>query len=137
MNYSEWTKTPYAKTKAKKTDQDLGRLFDKYEIDQYSFARGKLDGRPAYQVRFVMNGKPYRIKLDVLDCPDAEDSDLIDQVKRVVLHQLKSMLEVANVFFTPEEILFAFLEITEGETLFEMAKGKLNSPKEVKGFLNA
>lgn len=142
MKKTEWMKTPYAGTQAQNTEKDFSRLFEKYKIEQYQYSRGVVDGRPAFQVRFVLNDKPYRFKLETLIVEDVADEKLISQLKRVLFFQLKSLLETATVFMTPEELLFSFLELPKG-TVYELAEkhmgkfGTISNEKGVVGFLTS
>lgn len=139
MRKSDWLKTPYANTQAKNTEKDFSRLFEKYGIDQYQYSRGVINGKPAFQIRFVLNDKPYRFKLETLDAPDLTDEKLISQLKRVLYFQLKSLFEISTVFLTPEEVLFSFLELKEG-TVYEIAKKNMASIEaggDIAGFLTS
>ena len=140
MRKSDWLKTPYANTQAQNSEKDLSRLFEKYAIEQYQFSRGIINGRPGFMVRFVMNDKPYRFKLESLDVEDVTDEKLISQLKRVLYFQLKSLFETSTVFLTPEEVLFSFLELPKG-TVYEILQKHTRqlesgaSGREVAGFL--
>lgn len=140
MRKSEWMRTPYAGTQAQNTEKDFSRLFEKYSIEQYQYSRGLVNGRPAFQVRFVLNDKPYRFKLEALDVDDIADEKLISQLKRVLYFQLKSLLETATVFLTPEELLFSFLELKDG-TVYEMAEKNMAKIEagsgDISGFLTS
>lgn len=142
MKKSEWLKTPYANTQAQNTEKDFSRLFEKYGISQYQYSRGEINSRPAFMVRFVLNDKPYRFKLEALDVPDVPDEKLISQLKRVLYFQLKSLLETSTVFLTPEELLFSFLELPKG-TVFELASEHMEQIQagakgnEIAGFLGS
>jgi len=121
MRKSEWLKTPYANTQASNTEKDFSRLFEKYGIEQYQHSRGVIDDRPAFMVRFVLNEKPYRFKLEALDVEGVPNEKLVSQLKRVLYFQLKSLLETSTLFMTPEELLFSFLELKDG-TVYEIAE---------------
>ena len=142
MKKSEWLKTPYANTQAQNTEKNFSRLFEKYEITQYQYSRGVIDGVAAFQVRFVINDKPYKFKLGVLDVLDVSDEKLIEQLKRVLYFQLKSILETSTIFLTPEELLFSFLELPKG-TVYELASKHMDkieggaSGSEIAGFLGS
>ena len=139
MRRSDWLKTPYANTQAQNTEKDLSRLFDKYGIEQYQYSRGVIEGKPAFQVRFVLNERPYRFKLETLDVPDVPDEKLIAQLKRVLYFQLKSLLETSTVFLTPEELFFSFLEL-KGGTVYEIAEknmAQIEASGDVAGFLTS
>jgi len=139
MRKSDWLKTPYANTQAHNTEKDFSRLFEKYGVEQYQYSRGVVDGRPAFQVRFVINERPYRFKLKTLEVPDVPDEKLISQLKRVLYFQLKSILETSTIFLTPEELLFSFLELKDG-TVYEIAKknmAKIEAGADVAGFLTS
>lgn len=125
LSRGEWRKTPYNDTTAD-TDRALARLLSKYEIEEYQWAQGKLNDRPAVSLRFILRGKPYKIQLSTLDA-DADRDELVAQVKRAIYYSLKSMLEFSSVFIAPEQALFAFLEIQEGVTLYELAAPRLSS----------
>lgn len=139
MRKSDWLKTPYANTQAQNTEKDFSRLFEKYGIEQYQYSRGVVEGRPAFQVRFVINERPYRFKLKTLEVPDVPDEKLISQLKRVLYFQLKSILETSTIFLTPEELLFSFLELKDG-TVYEIAEknmAKIEAGADVAGFLTS
>jgi membrane protein implicated in regulation of membrane protease activity len=111
LSRSEWSKTPYARSEAKNPDAAIQSLLAKYGIADIQWTQGRgPEGRRAVMLRFVMKEKPYRIMVESLDAEASEDERLI-QVKRVIYFYLKSTLEVANNFITPEEALFAFLEL--------------------------
>jgi len=140
MKKSEWLKTPYANTQTQNTEKNFSRLFEKYEIGQYQYSRGVINGNVAFMVRFVINEKPYRFKLEVLDVPDVPDEKLIAQLKRVLYFQLKSILETSTIFLAPEELLFSFLELPKG-TVYELASKHMDKIQggvkgsEIAGFL--
>lgn len=142
MKKTEWMKTPYAGTQAQNTEKDFSRLFEKYGIEQYQYSRGVVNGRPAFQVRFVLNDKPYRFKLETLEVEGVADEKLISQLKRVLYFQLKSLFETATVFMTPEELMFSFLELPKG-TVYELAEkhmdklGAIANEDGVVGFLTS
>jgi len=142
MKKTEWLRTPYANTSAKNTEKSFSLLFEKYGIEQYQYSRGVIDGNAAFQVRFVINDKPYRFKLEVLDVPDVPVEKLIEQLKRVLFFQLKSILETSTIFLTPEELLFSFLELPKG-TVYEIASKHMDEIQiatkgsEVAGFLTS
>lgn len=142
MNKSEWLRTPYANTTAQNTEKNFSSLFEKYEIEQYQYSRGVINGHVAFMVRFVINDKPYRFKLEILDVPEVSDEKLIDQLKRVLYFQLKSILETSTIFLTPEELLFSFLELPKG-TVYELASKHMDKIQggakgsEIVGFLNS
>jgi hypothetical protein len=71
-----------------------------------------------------MNGRAYRIALETLDA-DATPEELTVQVKRVTYYYLKSVLEMSNIFISVEEALFAFMELPDGATTFEVAGPRL------------
>lgn len=140
MKKAEWMRTPYAGTQAQNTEKDFSRLFEKYGIEQYQYSRGVVNGRPAFQVRFVLNDKPYRFKLETLVVDDVSSEKLVSQLKRVLYFQLKSLLETATVFLTPEELLFSFLELKRG-TVYEIAEKNMAqieaSSGDIAGFLTS
>jgi len=76
-------------------------------------------------LRFVLRDKTYRIGLETLDVADVKEHELLLQIKRAVYYFVKSQLEIATVFWTPEEALFAFLELPQGGTLYEIAKPQM------------
>jgi hypothetical protein len=121
LSRSEWSKTPYARSEAKNPDAAIQSLLAKYGIADIQWTQGRgPEGRRAVMLRFVMKEKPYRIMVESLDAEASEDERLI-QVKRVIYFYLKSTLEVANNFITPEEALFAFLELPAGQTAYAAA----------------
>jgi hypothetical protein len=121
LSRTEWAKTPYARSEAKNPDASITSLLAKYGIEDHQFAQGKgANGRRAVLLRFVMNGRAYRIALETLDA-DATPEELTVQVKRVTYYYLKSVLEMSNIFISVEEALFAFMELPDGATTFEVA----------------
>ena len=124
MSRSEWAKTPYAGSTAQDADGAIQRLLAKYGVRDVMTAQFTGEGgRPGYGIRFVLNGKCYRIALETLDA-QAGDEELRVQVKRAIFFFLKSALELANVFVPPEQVLFAFLELPAAgnATMYEGAK---------------
>jgi len=138
MNRTEWKRTPYAATEAKNSERDLSRLFEKYGVQQYSFSRGLTEDGPAYQVRFVLNEKPYKMLLVGLVAEKVEDEEKIAQIQRVLYYQIKSLFELATVFLSVDQVFFTFLELPEGKTVYEVARPRLErmSVAEVLGFLS-
>ena len=138
MNRTEWKRTPYAATEAKNSERNLSRLFEKYGVEQYSFSRGLTEEGPAYQVRFVLKDKPYKMLLVGLDADKVADEEKIAQIQRVLYYQIKSLFEMATVFLSIEQVFFTFLELPEGKTVYETARPRLErmSVAEVLGFLS-
>ncbi len=130
MKEREWQDTPYANTDAKDTDKNIDWLMEKYGVQerQWTQTRGP-NGRPAFMLRFNLRDRTYRIALEVLDAPQVEMSKRIKQIKRVIYWTLKNALETTQVFFTPEEALFAFLELPDGPTLYEAGLPHVNKLK--------
>lgn len=127
LTRTEWRKTPYAGTEAKDADGALTRLLEKYrvrDIATIAFSSGA-HGRPGWGVRFVLDGKCYRVSLETLHVYPGQvsEAELKVQVKRAVFHFLKSALEMATVFMPVEQVLFAFLELpgAGGATAYEAA----------------
>lgn len=137
MNRTEWKRTPYAMTEAKNSERDLSKMFEKYGVTQYSFARGISNDGPAYQVRFVLNEKPYKMMLEGLGADNVKEEEKIAQIQRVLYYQIKSMFELSTVFLTAEQVFFSFLELPEGRTVYEVAFPKMEqiSGGDLKGFL--
>lgn len=125
MSRTEWSRTPYAKSDVKDPDRSVTSMLAKYAIEEHQFAQGKgAHGRRAVLLRFVMNKRGYRIALETLDA-DATPDELVVQIKRVIFHYLKSVLEMSSVFISVEESLFAFLELPDGSTAYEVAGPRL------------
>lgn len=122
MNYPDWLKTPYAKSKAAMTEQGFEALLNKYNVQerQWTQARGP-NGRPAITIRFNLNHKTYQIQIETLDVPKAQAPELLLQAKRTIFWSLKSMLEISVLFGSFERVAFAFLETNDGVTMFEAA----------------
>lgn len=110
MSRSEWVKTPYAKSTARDPDGAILALLAKYKIITVQTTHGKgINGRPAFQLRFMMNDRAYCITREVLDA-DAHPDELMRQMKRGVYHRLKVTLEETTLF-PAEEVLFPYLEL--------------------------
>jgi hypothetical protein len=121
LSRSEWTRTPYAKSQAANPDAAIQSLLAKYGVRDIQWtADNGPNGRRAFQLRFVLKSKGYKIMLESLDAEASED-ELNRQIKRAIFFYPKSVLEVANVFITPEEALFAFLELPQGQTMYSGA----------------
>jgi len=107
-------------------------------VEQYSFSRGLTPEGPAYQVRFVLNEKPYKMLLVGLDADKVEDEEKIAQIQRVLYYQIKSLFELATIFLTVDQVFFTFLELPEGQTVYEVARPRLErmNVAEVLGFLS-
>lgn len=120
MTRSEWLKTPYAGTEAKDPDRAIQQLLDKYGVRdiQWTIGTGP-EGRRAAMLRFILDGKGYRLMLETLEA-DAKEIELLRQVKRAIFYTLKAALESAR-FFGPEKTLFAFLELPNGQTMHDAA----------------
>lgn len=132
MTRSEWSrKTPYANSEAQNPDGAIQALLAKYGVVQTQWTTGiGLQGRPAIELRFVLKGKGYRMALETLEA-EVPPASLLLQVKRALFYYLKSVLEVSTLFFSSEELLFAFLELPGGRTMFESAEphlAKLHTP---------
>jgi len=120
-----WLATPYAGSKAARTEDSVGTLLEKYMVQEFSWAQGRgQNNRPAVCFRFILKGKAYRILIETL-LAYASSDELMTQAKRVIYHYLKSALEMASVFMPLESTLFAFLELPNGETMFECAAPRL------------
>lgn len=126
MSRGEWNKTPYANTSASDPDHAIRALLGKYDVFNIQMTECLVYGkRPAVLLRFELKGKTYRVPVITLEA-DVERDRLVRQAKRAVYFILKSTLEAAEVFFTPEEVLFAFLEVRaatgEETTCYEAAR---------------
>ena len=124
LTSAEWRKTPYAQSNARDPDGAVCKLLEKYGVGEIVTAKYRdqhKHNRLAWGVRFILNGKGYRVSLETLDVPDVPEDKLLAQVKRAVYYLLKSCLEVTGVFMSPEQTLFAFLEPPgmNGLTMFE------------------
>lgn len=122
LSRSAWRKTPYAASSAQNPDAAIHALLGKYGVTEVQWTVGTGEhGRPACMLRFILGGKGYRIMLEALDA-DAGADERLKQIKRAIFHYLKSTLEISQVFFTPEEALFAFLELPHGQTMIDAAR---------------
>jgi hypothetical protein len=121
----EWLRLPYAKSAAKDADGAIVALLLKYKTEYRALESGSIDGRPVFQVRFTLRGKAYRVRLLGLLTAGVSEEELLLQAKRAVYHHLKTALEQAEVFFSPEETLFAFRELPTQQTIFEAASPHL------------
>jgi hypothetical protein len=126
MSRSEWRKTPYAASDARDPDKSIRDLLRKYAVaDIQSTETTGPQGRPAFQVRFILRGKTYCVPVETLEA-DAGPDELLKQAKRAVYHMLKAMLEAAEVFWPAEQALFAFLEVPGGRgILYDAARPAL------------
>lgn len=126
MKRGEWLKTPYAGSTAERTDEATQRLFARYGIDEYQWTqcRGP-NGRPAISIRFRLEDRTYRMGIETLDVEGAQPEELLTQVRRALFYFLKSTLEMQSVFFTADQVLFAFLELPDGPTVYEAAAPRL------------
>lgn len=121
MLRSDWNKTPYAGSTAANADTAVTSLLEKYGVKEYQWTRGLgPNGRSAVMLRWNHKGKTYRIMIETL-WADAPADDLIRQAYRAMFYYLKSTLEMAGVFFPLDTSLFAFLELPNGSTMYEMA----------------
>lgn len=129
MKRSEWAKTPYAGTVAKQTEENIARLLARYGIEEYQTTQQRgPNGRPAFVLRFMFKERMYRVPVETLDVKDVPSDALLNQAKRAVYHFLKCSLEMQTVFFTPEQALFAFVELPGSEcTMYEAAAPKLET----------
>lgn len=134
LSKTDWRKTPYAKSEAANPEGSIQSLLAKYRVKniQMTHCVGE-HGRPAFIVRFQLSDKTYRIGLEVLDAV-AEERERLVQAKRAVYHYIKSQLEIATVFWTTEEALFAFLELPGGDTVFEATRPHLEKMQSLKDF---
>jgi len=130
LSRSQWSKTPYAKTKAGNTDASISVLLRKYGVVNHQWTQGAgPNRRAAVLFRFEFSEKRYRIKVETL-CADASQDELIMQAKRAVYYYLKSTLEMVSVFWPLEKAMFAFLELPhEGVTMYEAAEPHLKQMK--------
>ncbi|HSR54075.1 MAG TPA: hypothetical protein VLV83_24870 [Acidobacteriota bacterium] len=121
LTRSEWTRTPYAKTTAANTHGDVKRLLAKYEITDWQWTSGQMNGRQAVQLRFAYQGAPYTITARVLDA-DASDEELLRQVERAVFHYLKSLVEISGPFFPLSQVLATHLQLEDGQTVGQLVE---------------
>lgn len=127
LTRSEWLKTPYAASEAKDPDKAIRDLLVKRRVvDIQTTETTGPNGRPAYQIRFRLEGKVYRIGMEVLDASNVTAHELTRQAKRAVFFLLKSALEFATVFAPLEQVLFAYLESNAGPTMYEHARPQLD-----------
>lgn len=126
MSRQEWAKTPYAKTDARDPDGAILSLLAKYRITTTQLTHGiGPNGRPAFSVRFMLDGRAYTILRETLHA-DAPPDQLMKQVKRAIYYRLKVTLEDAAIF-PPEEALFPYLELPAagGATVYVTAQPAL------------
>lgn len=127
MYRAEWLKTPYAKSEAKDPDKAIRDVLVKRKVvDIQTTETTGPNGRPAYSVRFRLEGKVYRVGMEVMDAKGVGGDELLKQAKRAVYHLLKSVLEFATVFAPVEQVLFAYLESAAGPTMYEIARPQLD-----------
>lgn len=126
MTVREWGKTPYSRSSARGPEESAQRLLEKYGVEdsQWTQCRGP-NGRKAVMVRFNLKGHTYRVAIESLNCPLADQSALLKQAKRAIFWMLKASLEAATVFFSAEEALYAFLELPDGSTMYEVSKDRI------------
>lgn len=126
MTRTEWNKTPYSGTTAKDTIRDIDRLFQRYRITTHQITNAPgPNGRPGFAVQFTVNKKNYLIGLEILPARGVDHELLMGQVKRAVFYQLKTALEACSVFFKPEEVLFPYLVMPAGNTVYRAVEPHL------------
>lgn len=128
---SEWLRTPYAKSSAKDAEGSITKLLAKYcaASDVMLANYTGEQGRPAFGVRFTLNGRSYKVAFESLDTtPQVSDDERRTQVKRAVFHTLKALLETSTIFAPAEQVLFAFAEIpNSSRTIYDLASPVLNT----------
>lgn len=108
-------------------DRDIERLLEKYKASDWQWTMGRgPSGHRAVMLRFRLKEKTYRFNIETLDA-DADERMLVLQSKRAIFWMLKAVIEASTVFFTPEQAMFAFLELPDGVTTYEVASPKLSS----------
>lgn len=126
MTKSEWRKTPYAGTKAARTRERIEKILERYGIKWHQITRCRgPHARPAVVLRFEDKEKIYRIAVEIVDA-EVDEALLIRQAERAIFFLLKSTLEFANIFCPLEKAFFAFLELPDGRTVFDVAEPNLD-----------
>jgi hypothetical protein len=120
----QWLKTPYAGTSAQNTEADMRKLLEKYGIQNIQWTQGVRDSRPILSLRFVLDGRAYSVTLGALNA-EADNNELLRQLKRAIYWTLKPLLEGAKMFFETEQLLLGFLEVDDGRTVWDVGRGKL------------
>lgn len=121
MKRSAWLKTPYAKSTSADPDRSVRSLLAKYGVaDIQSTEATAPSGRRLYGVRFRLSGKTYLVSLESLHA-EADPEELLRQVKRAVYFLLKALLEQVTVFVSADRVMFPFLEVAGGGTLYDVA----------------
>ena len=128
MEKSAWLKSPYATSEVKDPDRAIEALLGKYGVIniQTTSCNGP-NGRSAYQIRFQLKDRVYRIGMEVLDVRGVETRRLVRQVKRAVYHFLKPALEFATIFAPLDQVLFGFVETADGNTTYDVGKQFLHN----------
>lgn len=117
---TDWLKTPFAGTRAANTDADLAKLFARHRIARWAVASGENDdGSLRFGVHFFVGEVAYRVAYDTLDAPGVTPAELVAQVKRAVLHRLKTTLDEATVFAPLAELLLPYAVGPSGLTVAE------------------
>ena len=125
MSRADWNKTPYAGTQAQRTEEGIERLLARYGVREFSSSQGHgPSGRAAVAVRFKLGQHSYRICVETL-WADVDSVSLLQQARRAVYYCLKSSLEMSSLFMPAEQVLFAYLELPGGYTMYEMAMPRL------------
>jgi hypothetical protein len=120
MKRTDWLKTPFAGSRASNPDGDIGKLFLKHRVIRWAVVTGLTDdGRPRFGVQFFVGEVAYRIAYDCLDAPCASEAERLTQVKRAVLHRLKTTLDEATVFAPLAELLLPYAVGPTGRTVYE------------------
>ncbi len=126
LSRKEWVKTPYASSTVANPDGAIDDLLTKYRVSKIAKVVGAgPSGRPAFEVRFELNGRVYCLAREALNA-EADPAQLLRQVKRVIFFHLKALLE-HTIFFPTEEVLFPYLILKgTGKTVFQAAEPMLS-----------
>lgn len=126
MTKAEWRRTPYAGTQAAWTREKIERTLERYGIKWHQITRCRgPHGRSAVVLRFKDKEKMYRIAVETVNA-EVDEQLLVRQAERAIFFLLKSTLEFANIFCPLEKAFFAFLELPDGRTVFDMAEPNLD-----------
>lgn len=128
LTAAEWAKTPYAKSEARDPDRSILDLLRKYNIEkiQNTLSHGP-SGRRSFEIRFQLGDRCYRVGMEVLDVQNVPEDNLLRQVKRAVFHFLKIALEFSTVFCPLDQVLFGFVETSDGHTTYERGREGLEN----------
>lgn len=128
LKRTDWLKTPFAGTRAANTDADLAKLFARHRITRWAVVSGENgDESLRFGVHFFVGPVAYRVAYDTLDAPGVSPTELIGQIKRAVLHRLKTTLDEATVFAPLAELLLPYAVGPTGRTVYETVGGDVQA----------